>query len=159
MGAPGSNPCIALNSVTDFYIGGNLIKGNGGVGSSAVNITSCVNGKIGINTYANLPTPIVIASSPTVMYELDSQSGSSTTLTTGWAGYGTLFVSAAVAVTFPRPFLMTPAITDLTITPGSSNGTLGGFVTAISTTGFSYQAISSVTGIAVTVYWKCDGVR
>jgi hypothetical protein len=158
MGASGSNACISLNTVTDFFIGGNIIKGNGGAGSSAVNVTSCTNGKIGLNTYANLPTPIVVSSSPTVTYELDSQSSSSTTLTTGWGGYGTLFISAAVNVTFPRAFLMTPEITDLTITPGSSNGSLGGFVTAISKTGFTYQAISSVTGIAATIYWKCKGV-
>lgn len=158
MGAVGSNACVSLNAVTDFFIGGNIIKGNGGAGSSAVNITSCVNGKIGLNTYSNLPTPIVIATSPTVSYAMDSQSGSSSTLTTGWGGLGSLFVSAAVNVTFPRAFLLTPSITDLTLVPASSNGVIGAFVTAISKTGFTYQAISSVTGIAAQVYWKQNGV-
>lgn len=158
MGAGGSNACISLNTVTDFFIGSNIIKGNGGAGSSAVNLTSCVNGKIGLNTYANLPTPIVVTTSPTVTYELDSQSASATTSAAGWGGYGALFTSGDTAVVFPRAFLMTPSIADLTITPGSSNGTVGGFVTAISKTGFTFRAIGAVTGIAALVYWKCDGV-
>jgi len=158
MGAAGSNACVSLNTVTDFFIGGNIIKGNGGAGSSAVLITSCTNGKIGLNTYSNLPTPITVSASATVRYELDSQSASSTTSAAGWGGYGVLFVGPATNVTFPRAFLMTPSITDLTISPGSANGTVGGFVTALSKTGFTYQAISSVTGIAATVYWKCTGV-
>ena len=158
MGAGGSNDCISLVTVTDFYIGGNIIKGNGGVGSSAINLTSCVNGKIGLNTYANLPTPIVITTSPTVTYALDSQSGSSTTSTTGWTGYGSLFVSSETTVTFNRPFLMQPSITDITITAGSSNGSITGFVTSLTKSGFTYKAISSVTGIAATIYWKVSGV-
>ena len=104
MGASGSNACIALNSVTDFLIGNNIIKGNGGAGSSAVNITSCANGKIGKNTYANLPTPIIIASSPTVSFDKDSQVGTVTSPTTGWIAYGSLFSSPNITVTFPRAF-------------------------------------------------------
>lgn len=158
MGAGGSNACISLNAVTDFYIGGNLIKGNGGAGSSAVNIASCANGKIGINTYANLPTPIVVTTSPTVTYELDSQSGSSATSTAGWGSYGTMFISADTSVSFPRAFLMTPSITDIATFPGSNNGTVSAIITSISKTGFTYRAISSVTGIAATIYYKCNGV-
>lgn len=158
MGAVGSNAIIALNAVTDFYVGGNLIKGNGGAGSSGVNITNCVNGKIGINTYANLPTPISITGSPTVTTTLDSQSGSSTTSTAGWAALGTLYKSATTSVTFPNPFLITPNLSDITITPKSTNGVIGGFVTSLTKTGFDYQAISTVTGIAAEINWKQDGV-
>lgn len=157
MGASGSNACIALTGVTDFIIDSNMIKGNGGLGSSAINLTTCTTGKIGVNTYANLPNPITIATSSGVFVTKDSQSGSSTTSTSGWTNYGSLFVSPVTSVTFTTPFLVTPSASDITLTPGSSNGTVAGFVTGVSKTGFSYQAISAVTSVAAVIDWKVDG--
>jgi hypothetical protein len=157
MGATGSNACISLVGVTDLIIGDNMIKGNGGLGSSAISLTTCTTGKIGVNTYANLPNPISVTTSSGIFITKDSQSGSSTTLTTGWTGYGGLYISASTAVTFTTPYLVTPVITDVIVTPGSANGVISGIVTSVSKTGFTYQAVSSISAIAATVYWVVNG--
>lgn len=158
MGATGSNPCIALNQVTDFFVGGNVIKGNGGLGSSGINITDCANGKVGINTYANLPNPVAITNSPTVICELDSQSGSSQTPSTGWTVNGALFQSAVVSVTFPKPFLIAPKVSDIIVSSNSGSGTITGFAIAATTTGFQYVAIHSQTGAIGYINWKAFGI-
>ena len=157
MGAVGSNPCIALNNVTDFFIGSNLIKGNGGLGSSAVNITNCTNGKVGINTYANLPNPISITSSPTVTLELETQSGSATTANS-WSAYGALWVSSTTTVNFTKPFLVTPSPTDVTLTAGAGSGEVGGIVVAVSKTQLQFAAISVNNTAARTIYWQVKGI-
>lgn len=157
MGSTGSNACIALNAVSDFNISGNLIKGNGGAGSAAIAVNACANGKIVGNTYANLPNPLSITSSPSVVVAQESQSGSSSTLTTGWTANGAIFQSAVVSVTFPRPFLVAPNLSDITVTSNSGSGTLGGFAIAATTTGFQYVALHSQSGQVATVAWKAWG--
>ena len=159
MGAVGSNACIALNNVTDFFIGSNIIKGNGGLGSSAINITSCTNGKIGPNTYANLPNPISVSSSPTVSVDYDTQYGTSpASSTSGYTSYGTLYLGPSVSVTFPIAFLDAPSPEAITLTSALGNGCLGGIVTSTSTTGFTFQPISSITGVAAQCYWSAEGI-
>ena len=158
MGAVGSNPCIALNNVTDFFIGANIIKGNGGAGSSAVNITNCTNGKIGVNTYANLPTPIVVSGSTTVTYDLDEQSGQVTTSTAGWGAYGSLYLGPATTVTFSRAFLMTPSVNDCFVQPVAANGELGAVVVSVSKTELVFRAVSAVNAIAAQMKWTVRGV-
>jgi hypothetical protein len=157
MGAVGSNPCIALNNVTDFFIGSNIIKGNGGLGSSAVNIANCANGKIGINTYSNLPTPIVVTGSTGVSYELDHQSGSATTANS-WTAYGSLWISSITTVTFAQPFLMTPSPADVTLIPGAGNGEIGGIIVAVSKTQLQFAALSVNNTGARTISWQVRGV-
>lgn len=165
MGVAGSNQIISLNAVTDICIDGNSITGNGGAGSSAINLASCINWKVGTNTYGNLPTPIVLSgtSAANGSITLDEQSGSSTSSTSGWVAYGPQFAGPVTSVTFPRPFLLTPSISDITITPGSTNGSAGGIPTSVSKTGFTYQALADTsgtlpTGIAAVVNWRCRGV-
>lgn len=158
MGAVGSNACIALNNVTDFFVGSNIIKGNGGAGSSGVNITNCTNGKIGINTYANLPTPIVISGSPTVSYELDEQSGTVTTSTSGWGAYGSLYLGPATTVTFAREFLMTPAVSDCFVQPIAANGELGAVVVSVSKTQLVFRTVSAINAIGAQMKWTVRGV-
>jgi hypothetical protein len=158
MGATGSNPCIALNAVTDFHVDANLIKGNGGAGSSAINIVGCTNGKIGKNTYANLPNPISISTSTNVSFDKDSQSGTATSATSGWAAYGALFRSSVVTVTFPRPFLITPLAEDVSFTPNALNGEIGANLLTVSTTALTFYVTSSVTGIAASMNWRVNGV-
>jgi hypothetical protein len=157
MGAPGSNACISLFTVTDFYVGNNLIKGNGGLGSTAITIGDCVNGKVGLNTYANLPNPLLISNSPTVTVQMDSQSGASVAAAAGWAPYGSMFIGPSVTVPFPQAFRMPPSAADVTFMPGSP-GAMTGLVTAITETGFTYNPIATVSGVAVTTYWKSEGV-
>lgn len=158
MGATGSNACIALNNVTDFHIGANLIKGNGGVGSSAINITNCTTGKIGPNTYSNLPNPLSVTGSPTVVVHKDDQSGTAVSSTSGWAAYaGGLYRSALVTVTFPQPFLHTPAASDVYLTCGALNGEVGAVINSVSETQLSFYAVSAVTGIAATINWSVRG--
>jgi hypothetical protein len=157
MGAVGSNACIALNNVTDFYVGSNIIKGNGGLGSSAVNIANCANGKIGINTYSNLPTPIVVAGSSNVSYELDHQSGSATTANS-WSAYGSLWISSTTTVTFPQPFLMTPSPADVTLTPGAGSGEVGAVISSVTKTQLQFAAISVNNTAARTISWQVRGV-
>lgn len=159
MGAVGSNACISLNSVTDFFVGSNLIKGNGGQGSSAIHITSCVRGKIGANAYANLPNPVSIISSPTVTFAHDTQHGvSPASATTGWSAYGSLFLGPPVSVTFPVPFQTAPEATSITLTPALGNGSLSGIVLDTTKTGFTFVPISAITSVAATFNWRAEGV-
>lgn len=157
MGAVGSNPCIALNSVTDFHIGANLIKGNGGSGSAAISITSCTNGKIGPNTYANLPNPLSITSSPTVSVCLDTQSGTGATASSGWSAYGALYLSPETTITFSRAFLVTPSVGDVSINPTGANGELGAIVVSVSKTQLVVRIVSAVNSIAAAFRWSVGG--
>jgi len=157
MGATGSNASVSLVGVKNIIIGDNTFRSNDGLGSTAVTLTSCTNGKIGVNTYSRLPNPITVTTSSGIFITKDSQSGSSTTLTTGWTGYGGLYTSASTSVTFITPYLITPNITDVIVTPGSANGVISGIVTSVSKTGFTYQAVSSISSIAATVYWVVNG--
>jgi hypothetical protein len=159
MGGVGSNPCIALNAVTDLLIDGNLIRGNGGAGSSAISITNCANGKVGVNAYANLPNPISITGSPTVMLTLDVQSGvAPASATSGWTTYGNLFLGPEVTVTFPAAWLDPPADFNITLMSATGNGCIGGVVTAVTATTFTFRPLSAITSIAAVCYWQCRGI-
>ncbi|MEI1392219.1 hypothetical protein, partial [Klebsiella pneumoniae] len=90
---------------------------------------------------------------------LDTQTGTTTTAATGWSGYGTLFSSPTTTVTFPNAYTVAPTASNITMTPTSTNGALGYLVTAVSTTGFSYIAISSVTNVAASFSWQPGGIK
>ena len=157
MGAVGSNACIGLATVTNFIIDGNVFRGNDGLASAAVSLTSCTNGKIGVNTYSRLPNPIAIFTSTNIFVTKDCQQGTSTTATTGWTAYGTLYQSALTSVTFATPFLIAPSAGDMQLVVSAGNGEISAIDVSASTTGFSYRIISVNTGIAATLDWKAWG--
>ncbi|UEP18758.1 hypothetical protein vBSbQDWS_23 [Shewanella phage vB_Sb_QDWS] len=149
---------VQLTSITDFNISGNTFKGNGG-GPTGISIaSSSSNGKIGKNVYATLSTTVSNSSTSTIV-GLDTQTGTTTTAATGWSGYGTLFSSPTTTVTFPNAYTVAPTASNITMTPTSTNGALGYLVTAVSTTGFSYIAISSVTNVAASFSWQAGGIK
>lgn len=159
MGSGGSNACIALDSVADFFIGSNIIRGNGGAGSSAVSINNCPSGKIGYNAYANLPNPISVTSSPVVITELDHQSGTVTTSTSGWSGYAAAYRSPLQTVTFANPFLVTPSLQDVSLTVIGGSGEVGAIAVSVSKTQLTFYVLSLVNSIAAQCAWQVNGVR
>lgn len=158
MGSVGSNPCISFNDVTNFIIGENTFRGNDGLSSSAITLDSCTNGKIDLNVYSRLPNPLNIISSPTVYIGQSSQQGTSTTATTGWSAYGSLYQSPLTTITFTEPFLIGPSVGDIQANVGSGSGEVAVIISSSSTTGFSYRVVSVNTGIAATIDWKAWGV-
>jgi hypothetical protein len=158
MGAVGSNACISLDSVTDFFVGSNMIRGNGGAGSSAVSINNCTTGKIGRNTYANLPNPISVTSSPTVTVDKDQQAGTVATATSGWTAYGSTFKSPLQTVTFDNPFLVTPALADVSLTPTGGSGEIGAIAVSVSKTQITFNVLSVNTSIAAQCNWRVHGI-
>ena len=148
---------IDLATVTDFNIGGNVFKGNGGTVSGIVIAASCTNGKIGKNTYATL-TNTLLSSSTTTWVEYDAQFGTSTSSAVGWAGFGALFVGPVTSVTFPTPFTVAPVNGNIIMNVSSTNGACGYIITSISTTGFNYLPISSVNAIAAAYTYVANGI-
>ena len=148
---------IRLRNVTNVFVAGNLIRGTGGV-STGIEVADSTYVRVGKNYFQDLTTALAQSGNTNFHAVIDSQSGSSVSSAAGWSALGSVFIGAAVAVVFPVPFLAVPSVTDITFTPGSNNGALAGVVTAISATGFSYQPLSAVTGIAATLYWQAGGL-
>lgn len=153
----GSGWGVNLATVSGFYIGGNVIKGNGGTPVGIAIAASCSNGKIGKNNYATLSGTLNNLSTTTFV-DKDRQTGTTTTATSGWSGYGVLFSGPATVVTFPTPFTVTPAAADVTLRPTSTNGATSYIVTGITAANFTYIPISSVTGIAAAFSWDVQGI-
>lgn len=154
----GSPRAIAMVGVQNLMISGNTFRGNGG-SPLAMSLTSCSYTKVGINSYYNTGDPVTFTTPGTnCSIVLDSQSGSSTTSTSGWSAYGTLYQSPTTTVTFAQPFLKTPQSTDVTLIPGSGTGAVGAIVVSVSTTQLSYVAIASTTNPAAVMYWKVNGI-
>ncbi len=147
---------INLATVTDFLIEGNVFKGNGGTPTGIGISASNANGKIGINTYSGL-TGTLNNLSTTTFTQRDFQTGTTTTAATGWSGYGNLFSSPSVTVTFTTPFTVTPSASDVVLVPTSANGAVSYLITGISATSFTYIAISSVQNVAAGFSWKVGG--
>ena len=148
---------ISFNNLSNFIISGNNITGTGGtsIGISLVNPT---NGKIGLNNYVNLTTPITQSGTTPAIVTYSLQTGNSATPSTGWATYGSLYQSSTVTVTFTSPFLVAPNPWDISLTTGDGNGTVAGIVTAVTTTTFSYKAISVFNTNSSTIYWTAKGL-
>jgi hypothetical protein len=153
----GTYSIIALSNVSNAIITGNVIRGNGDTGASAIAVTT-VTGKIGTNLYSSLPNPFTITTSPNLSITADTQSGTATSSATGWAGYGVLFMSANITVTFPRPFLVIPAQTDFTAIGISGAGEMAFIVMSISKTQCVFRVVAGLTGVVATMNWKCSGI-
>lgn len=149
---------INLASFTDFVISGNTFRGNGGTPSAILINSGCTNGKIGSdNTFRDITT--ITNNSTTTFVEKTAQSGSVTTASSGWSGYGSaLFYSPAATVTFPQPFLVAPQVGDIQITSASTNGAVTALLTNITTSGFDLIGISAVTNVAAVYHWSAKGI-
>lgn len=148
---------INLATVNGFYIGGNVIKGNGGTPVGIAIASTCSNGKVGKNTYATLSGTLNNLSTTTFV-DKDRETGTTTTATSGWSGYGSLFSGPSTTVTFATPFTVTPTAADVTMRPTSTNGVCGYIVTGITASNFTYIPLSAVTGIAAAFSWDVQGV-
>lgn len=157
IGGTGATYGLNISTITDFYIGGNVFKGNGGTPAGIAIAASCVNGKVGKNVYSTLTTSIVNSSTTTVL-DKDRQVGTSTTASSGWSGFGSLFSSPATSVSFGRTFTVAPLAADINMTVTSTNGACSALITGVSTTGFTYIALSSVTNIAASFSYTADGI-
>jgi len=144
--------CCALVEVTNFVIGSNTFTGPGG--TVGINLDTCTNGKIGINTYS-VATPYAIFTS-TVSVQKDDQTGS---VTTGLATLtlGALFNSAGTTVTFPRAFKIAPTKSDISLIADAGTGAIGGIVLSTSTTNFVFNAISTNNSVDPVINWKASG--
>lgn len=147
---------INLATVTDFNIGGNTFKGNGGTPNGITIAASCANGKIGKNTYASLSSTLVNSSTST-NYEPDVQRGLATSSNSGWTTYGSLFAGPATSVTFPQAYTVAPSANDISFAPAATNGEVGGIVTAITATGFTFKPLSATNSISANISWVCNG--
>jgi hypothetical protein len=146
-----------INSLNQFIIQGNVIQGGGGAPAGITIAAACTNGKVGYNTFNNLASTVVNASSTTVV-EKEKQSGSTTTSTSGWNSFGSLFSGPTTSVTFPIPYTVPPTANEVILVPTSTNGAVSAIITSISTTGFTYVPVSAVTGIAAQYSWNAFGV-
>lgn len=147
-----SGTAISLNKVSNFNIVGNTLNGPGG--TIGINLDTCTNGKIGINTYS-VATPYAIFTS-TVSVQKDDQTGS---VTTGLASnaLGALYNSAATTVTFPTAFKVAPSKSDISLIAEAATGAIGGTVLSTSTTNFVFYAISTNNSVAPVINWKASG--
>lgn len=151
---------VALTGVTCLSISGNTFRGNGGT-SQAIGLVSCVDAKIGPNTYSNITTPYALVTpGANNSVVLDSQSGTATTASSGWATYvsSALYISPSVTINFPTPFATTPSATDVEFTLSSGDGSVGVIVNAVSKTQLTLAVIAAKTNFAAVVYWKVNGV-
>jgi hypothetical protein len=148
-----SGYAVALVNVSNFTIGENSLRGSSATG---IALDTCTNGKIGSNAYS-IATPYT-ASSSTVSIQQDSQTGVSTTASSGWTGLGALYQSTATTVTFARAFLVAPALSDIQLTMQSGPGAVGAFISSVSTTNFVYYAVSTNNSSAAIVDWKAWGI-
>ena len=142
---------IALTAVNGFYVGGNSIFGNGGSPSGIAISTGSTNGKIGKNTYINIPTTLSNLST-TTFYERDKQVVT-TSITTGTAYGSSLFVGNA-NVSFPVAFTVAP---EVTCTVGTSAG-VSAFPLTVTKTGFLANAVSVTNGAVISVTCWAEGV-
>ena len=149
---------VNLATVTNFTIAGNTFKGNGGTPNGITIAASSSNGKIGLNSYATLSSTLVNSSTSTVVSP-DIQTGTTTTSSSGWSGYGNLFSSPATTVTYPNAFTVAPTASQIALTPTSTNGVVSALITSVSTTGFTYIAVSSVTNIAASFSYQAGGTK
>ena len=154
----GSGYGVNIATITDYYIGGNTFKGNGGTPAGIVLASSNSNGKLGKNTYATLSSSLT-NNSTTTFVDQDIETGTTTTASSGWSSYGSLFSSPTTNVTFPTAYTVAPTAANITLTPTSTNGVSGAIVTGVSTTGFSYIALSGTTNIAASFSWQAGGTK
>jgi len=151
---------IALTGVTCLNISGNTFRGNGGT-SQAIGLVSCVDAKIGPNTYSNITTPYALVTpGANNSVVLDSQSGSATTSSAGWSAYyGSLYIGPTTTITFATPFQVTPQATDVVFSLASGDGTVGAIVNSVTKTQLQFTPLASRTpGYVATLYWKVFGV-
>jgi hypothetical protein len=152
---------INIQGVTDFNISSNVIVGTGGASDTGISIGSaCSHGKIGHNTYNRVAVAIAndAASSASISIAKDTQTGTGTTPTTGWSPYGALFQSSSVSITFPSPFLTAPAQGDVQVVLENTNGEVAAILGVPTTTGFTVEVISVISGVAANFAWKAAGI-
>jgi hypothetical protein len=147
---------IGLNNVDNFIISGNTFVGAGAtsVGVSCVNPT---NGQIGLNNYFAITTPVDQSGAVNVPVALTEQYGSTTTASTGWTAYGSLYQSTLTSVTFAAPYSIAPDPNNIQLTAGDGSGTVSGIVGTVTTTGFTFRAINVFDDRASTIYWSVKG--
>jgi hypothetical protein len=151
---------IAAVGITSLIVEANTFRGNGGT-SQAIGLTSCVDVKIGTNVYSNITTPYVLATpGANNSVVLDSQSGTATTSSSGWAAYyGSLYLGPTTTVTFSQPFQITPNASDVSFSLASGDGSVSAIVVAVTKTQLQFAVVSSRSpGYVATVNWKVDGV-
>lgn len=157
IGGVGATYGLNISTIRDFYIGGNTFKGNGGTPAGIAIAASCVNGKVGKNTYSTLTTSIVNSSTTTIV-DKDRQSGTTTSSAAGWSGFGSLFSGPATVVNFGRTFSVAPLAADINLTVTSTNGACSALITGVTASSFTYIPLSSVTGVAASFSWTADGI-
>lgn len=162
IGVNAANSCINLSSVTNFTVGNNTMLANAG-GASGIGIqvgASSSNGKIGTNAYTGLATTLS-NNSTTTTAATDEQTGTSSA-TMAANGYGALFFSAAVVISFPIPYTVAPTPADINVVITALTGGLGvGYVVlpgSLTKTQFSVQIIGAANSGAVPFRWSSRGI-
>lgn len=156
-GGPGTPFGVAANNLNRFLIGDNIFRGNGGA-SVGISLVNCTNGKIGVNTYSGLSSAIQGSGNANVHVTKTVQSGTATTVSTGWWGYASLYRSPATVVTFPNPFLAPPTLGDVKAIPIGTFGEVSVIVTAVTASNFTCTVISGVPNIAAQIGWEASGI-
>ncbi|WP_081075449.1 glycosyl hydrolase family 28-related protein [Burkholderia stagnalis] len=153
----GASAAINLTNVMHFSIGDIVIRGNGGTPAGVSIASSCSNGKLGKLVSSGLASPILNGST-SVLFSYDEQQGVAVTSNSGWSAYGSLYIGPPTAVVFAAPYQVPPQPGQITLAPSATNGEIGGIVTSISSTGFTFLPLSSVSGISARIAWKANGI-
>lgn len=148
---------VLLNYVTNFLVADNVMQGSGGTSTGILCGVNSVAGRIGPNQIRGFQFS-VNASTGVAIQKTDVQSGN-TSITTSIV-YFSMFAGSAT-ITFPTAFNANVALTvqDATVYPANTSaGGVACFVTGITNTQLSIQAIGLSSGGAVSVNWRVAGV-
>ena len=150
--APSGTACISVDYVSFINIDGNSLFG----AATATGILAGSNssGNIGVNTFSTGTWSAKITDSSGSMVVLPNRVYTASQAVTCSTGFGSLF-SASGTVTFPITFASTPFVTT---TPNTISGGVNVVVYSVSTTGFSYTALSVTNGGAGSFNYAASGV-
>lgn len=141
-----------FTGVSNFYVGGSAIVGNGQSSYGVEVDQTSANGKIGAMSYVNLGSDVLNAS-PTVYAERSRQTITET-VTSAYV-YGPFYLGA-LYVSFPSPFATQPEVTCYPTSSGSA--AISAYPTGITQNGFSLMVLAIYEGMNVPVTCYADGV-
>jgi hypothetical protein len=149
---------ILFNFVTNFLLSDNVMQGSGGTSTGIICGVNSVSGRIGLNKIRGFAISIN-ASTGVSISKSDIQSGTVTVTTS--TGYGSALFAGTNSVTFTTAYDADVSfnITDVIVAPDSTGtGAVSAYVTGVSNTGFSVEAIGITNGGACVINWESKGI-
>lgn len=152
--SPLGTACISLNYVTLFNINGNVFNAAAAVTPTGILATVNVSGLVGNNLFSSSVWGAKVNNASGNLFVLPNRVVTGLQAVTCSAGFGSLW-SASGTVTFPITFAATPVVTT---SPNNISGGIAVSVYSVSTTGFSYTAVSVTNGGAGSFSYTASGL-